>query len=262
MHGIALGVDGGMVVDRCPEKRNHPFVDIVYSVVADPVGEPGSGDGCGEAIHLGLRPHGHVAAVAVAADAEAVRVDRILLCDRVDASHDVAIVAAPEVFDIAPREGFALTVTATRIRAECEIPHRRLGTHSSCVPARHTSSRRASVHVHNEWIFLVGREVFRKHQPAFKLRGSVRPVEVVHTPQAGLTSALTVVNCFHFPTGPAQTSGGVLADWRMTAVSDPFRERETDPRASSPDHRAFPVPLEALTVASPDSPSTSCVNVI
>ena len=31
---------------------------------------------CGEAVGLRLRPHGHVAAVAVAADAEAFRIDQ------------------------------------------------------------------------------------------------------------------------------------------------------------------------------------------
>src|ERR1700734_1397370 len=38
------------------------------------------------------------------------------------------------------------------------------------------------------------------------------------SPHAGLTSALRVVSCFQLPIGPAQTSGGVLPDWRTMAV--------------------------------------------
>src|SRR5450432_3659734 len=87
------------------------------------------------------------------------------------------------------------------------------------------------------------------------------------SPHAGLAAALTVVNCFHWPIGPAQTSGGVPADCRTTAVTLPPTEKEAlgrggVPMASSPfqsDCTALPV---ALTLANPDSPSTFCANVM
>ena len=41
------------------------------------------------------------------------------------AGHDVAIVAAAEIFHVALREGFALSVAAARIGAERKISHRR-----------------------------------------------------------------------------------------------------------------------------------------
>src|ERR1700746_3359155 len=44
------------------------------------------------------------------------------------------------------------------------------------------------------------------------------------SPHAGLTPALSIVSCFQFPIGPAQSSAGVLADCRMTADTDPSRE--------------------------------------
>ena len=69
VHGIALGIHGGIVINRRSKKGNHPLVNLVYTVVADPVGEAGSGDSGGEAMRLRLRPHRHVPAIAVAANA-------------------------------------------------------------------------------------------------------------------------------------------------------------------------------------------------
>src|SRR5580698_6176503 len=40
------------------------------------------------------------------------------------------------------------------------------------------------------------------------------------SPHAGLIAAFRLVSCFHLPMGPAQTSGGVLADCRTIAVTD------------------------------------------
>ena len=37
MHRIAFGVNGGIVVDRSTEKRNHPLVEVVDAVVAQPI---------------------------------------------------------------------------------------------------------------------------------------------------------------------------------------------------------------------------------
>src|SRR2546425_7711710 len=87
------------------------------------------------------------------------------------------------------------------------------------------------------------------------------------SPHAGLAPALTVVNCFHLPIGPAHTSGGVLADCRTTAVTLLSAENKAFgngvvPTASSPFHSVCTAPPLALTLANPDSPSTFCANVI
>src|SRR6201996_9827304 len=42
----APGVHPGIVVDRRSEKWSHPLVDGILSVVALPVGDPGSGQRC------------------------------------------------------------------------------------------------------------------------------------------------------------------------------------------------------------------------
>src|SRR2546421_5268585 len=85
------------------------------------------------------------------------------------------------------------------------------------------------------------------------------------SPHAGLAPALTVVNCLHLPMGPPQTSGGAPADWRITAETEPSREREAEadaPTNSSPVQSDCTVAPEAFTVENPDLPSTFCVNII
>src|SRR5947209_8865118 len=123
VHGVALGVDSGIVVHGAAEERDHPLVDVVLAVVTEPVGESSTGDGGGEAGGLGFRPHGHVSTVAVAVDAEAFGVDWVFAGEGVDGRHDVAIVTASEVFDIGLGEGLALSVGAAGVGAENEIAH-------------------------------------------------------------------------------------------------------------------------------------------
>src|SRR5579864_2734582 len=87
------------------------------------------------------------------------------------------------------------------------------------------------------------------------------------SPHAGFTSALTVVNCFHLPMGPTQISGGLLADWRMTALTDPSLDREAlregaVPATSSPAQRDCAAPPDAWTTENPDLPSTFSAKVI
>src|ERR1700690_3927443 len=62
-----LLIDGGIVIDRRAEKRNHPLADIVQAVIALKVGEARARNG-GSEVRLGLGPHRHVAAVTVSAD--------------------------------------------------------------------------------------------------------------------------------------------------------------------------------------------------
>src|SRR5258708_36413937 len=91
--------------------------------------------------------HGFVPAVAVSANADALGIDRVLLGDRIDASHDVAKVTPAEVLHVALGECLALAITASRVRAESEVAHGRLGTHDFCVPVRGTRRGRPAMHV-------------------------------------------------------------------------------------------------------------------
>src|ERR1700678_2914597 len=110
MHRIALGIDCGIVVHRCTEERNHPFVDVVESVGTQPVREPSSGHRGRETIRLGFGPHGHVSAIAVSLDAESLAVDWIVFQKRVPSSHNVAVIAAAEISYVPLDERLALTV--------------------------------------------------------------------------------------------------------------------------------------------------------
>src|ERR1700683_3389058 len=110
-HRIALGVNRWVVIHRSAEERNHPFIDVVEAVVAQPVGEPGARNRSGETIALRLGPHGHVTAVAVSANADAFGINGILLYEGVHAGHDVAVIAAAEILHIALRERFPLSIT-------------------------------------------------------------------------------------------------------------------------------------------------------
>src|SRR5579864_407459 len=123
VHGITLGIHRRIVVDRSAKEGNHPLVDLIYAIVAEPVRKPGTGHRCRKTMRLRLRPHGHVAAVTVPADTEASRVDGILLRNCVDPGHDVAEIAAAKIFDVPLCEGFPLSVTPARIGAECEVAH-------------------------------------------------------------------------------------------------------------------------------------------
>src|ERR1700740_797787 len=64
--GGALDVNLGIVVDGLAEKGNHPLVDFVLAVIAEPVGDTGAGHGRFEAVGFCHTPHGHEATVAPA----------------------------------------------------------------------------------------------------------------------------------------------------------------------------------------------------
>src|ERR1700749_3396675 len=88
------------------------------------------------------------------------------------------------------------------------------------------------------------------------------------SPHEGLSAAFLEVICFHWPIGPAQTSGGCANDWRMTAEFLPSDEIET--AVPHPVALICPgscasvstLPLLRSTVAIPASPSTSSPNMI
>src|SRR5579859_2541335 len=83
------------------------------------------------------------------------------------------------------------------------------------------------------------------------------------SPQAGVRPTLRAVIGFHWPMGPAQTSGGWASDCRTTAADLPSAESETavpQPLAvncSGACASVSIVPPATSTVATPLSPSTS-----
>src|SRR5580704_8204840 len=77
--------------------------------------------GRGEELRLSFSPHRHVAAVAVPANTDALRVDRILPGHCIDASHNVAEVAASKILHISLGEGLALSVAAARVGAQGKV---------------------------------------------------------------------------------------------------------------------------------------------
>jgi len=72
-------------------------------------------------------PHGHVAAIAPAGQAEPVGVDRRDFQRCVHTCEDVLEIAVAEVSYVGPGEGFALAVTAARIRKEKQNSRLRAG---------------------------------------------------------------------------------------------------------------------------------------
>src|SRR5579863_399496 len=81
-------------------------------------------------------------------------------------------------------------------------------------------------------------------------------------PHSGCRSRLMWVICFHWPMGPAHTSGGWVKDWRTVAAILPSRESETptpkpfEPRRSAPVYKVEMAPESKFTEATPLLPST------
>ena len=103
--GRALGVDGRIVVDRRAEVGHHPLINVILAVIAQPIGEACSGHGSAETIRLRDRPHGHVAAITPAGDADAIRSIGAVLDGLIHAGQDVAEIAIAEIFDVRARKG-------------------------------------------------------------------------------------------------------------------------------------------------------------
>src|ERR1700676_1502777 len=66
------------------------------------------------------------------------------------------------------------------------------------------------------------------------------------SPHAGLTSALRLVSCFQLPMGPAQASGGVLADCRTIAVINLSPVNERPGTQASPEGVAVSSPVQSV----------------
>src|SRR6185437_12557713 len=122
----------------------------------------------------GLRfcPHGHVSAIAVAANANFVSIDGKLLDHGVDASHEVAIITAPEILDVALGESFALTIAAAGIGTKYEPAKKRSGTHVAHrggIPLRIAGPTRPAVNAENERIFLRRIVILGERKPSFNV---------------------------------------------------------------------------------------------
>ena len=102
-----------------------------------------------EPVRLRDGPHRHVAAVAPAEDAEAVRVDRRDAQHLVDPREHVAQVAAAEVLDVGAREGLAEPVAAARVGKEHEVALRRQGAVPPRGPADRLVGGRTAVDGHD-----------------------------------------------------------------------------------------------------------------
>jgi len=177
--GSAFGVDLWIVVDGFTEERNHPLIDFVFAVVAEPVGDAGSGHSGAEAIGLRDGPHGHVAAIAPAGDAQAVRIDGSGFEGFVDAGHDVAKIAVAEIANVGEREGFAHAETAAGIGLEDEVAgsgegH---GEIAGAGPGGGNGGAWAAVNVNNHRIFLRGLEIAGIDEPALDVEVFIFPVD-------------------------------------------------------------------------------------
>src|ERR1700674_5076531 len=71
------------------------------------------------------------------------------------------------------------------------------------------------------------------------------------SPQAGCTALFKLVSRFQPPIGPAQTSGGELANWRTTAVTDPSWENEPPGTQAALVVAASSSPVQSVRTAPP-----------
>ncbi len=173
--GAGLGVDGGVVVDGGAEEGNHPLIDGVLTVVAEPVGEAGAGDGGLEAMGLGDGEHGHEAAVAPAGDALAVGIDGVFGFHEVQAGLDVLEVAVAEVLAIGLGEGLALAEAAAGVRLQLEVAV--IGPEVLGAPAGGNGGRGAAVDGDDDRVFLPGVVVGGEGEPALHVKGTIAPLD-------------------------------------------------------------------------------------
>ena len=184
----AFGVDLGVVVNGFAEERDHPLVDEIFAVVALPVGETGAGHGGFEAVGLRDGPHGHVAAVAPAADTEAIRIDGRDFDGFVDAGHDVLEVAVAKILDVGASERLALAEAAARIRLQDEIAGAGEGriVIGCAGPFGEDGGAGTAVNADDQRIFFVGIEIARVEKPALDFESAVFPVDTFGFAPSGL----------------------------------------------------------------------------
>src|SRR5215472_390454 len=88
-NGGAAGIHRWIIVNRRTEVRNHPFINLVLSVVALPVRNSSAGNCGGETVGLCNGPHGHEPSVAPSGNTQPIGVDGMLWNHGIDATQNV-----------------------------------------------------------------------------------------------------------------------------------------------------------------------------
>src|SRR5436853_3226155 len=190
----AFPVDLGIVVNRLAEKRDHPLVDFVLSIVAEPVGDACPGHGGFEAVSLRDAPHGHEAAIAPAGQAEAAGIDGSDAKGFIHTGKDVTKIAVPEIADVGLRESFALPEAASRIALKNKVAGAREGHREAprIRPSRLHRRARAAVNYHDQGIFFRGIEIAGIGEPALHIVAIVFPVEALGFSPSGFHGGIAM----------------------------------------------------------------------
>src|SRR6266404_967212 len=117
-NGRAASVDLRIVIDRGPEERNQPEINLVFPIVALEVCQSSAGHGGGKAIGLRDRPHRHIPAITPAGNAQAVLVHGSFLEHLVHAGHDVTEIAITKILHVGAGKRLTLAKAAARIGKE------------------------------------------------------------------------------------------------------------------------------------------------
>ena len=153
--GRAFGVNVGIVVNGFAEKWNHPLIDFVFTVVALIICDARPGHGSFEAVGLRNGPHGHVAAVTPASDAETIRIDGCGFERFIDAGQNITKIAITKIAHVGAGEAFTLAETAARVRHQDKISGRseRESEIAAAGPSGKHCSTRATVNFDDHRIF-------------------------------------------------------------------------------------------------------------
>src|SRR6266571_1475854 len=176
-----LRINLGIVIDGCAEERDHPLINLVFSVVALEIRQPRAGDGSSKAVGLCDRPHRHVTAIAPASDAESMLINRCFLQGLIHSAHNVAKIAIPEVLHVGAGKGLALSEASARVGHEHEIP-RRGERDTKAVWARPTGvghSAGAAVDLYHHGILFCRVKIYGKKQPALQVESVILPMNTL-----------------------------------------------------------------------------------
>src|SRR6185437_514545 len=119
--GRAFGIDLRIVIDGRAEERNHPFIDLIFPVIALEIGNACAGHSRSKALCLGDSPHGHVSAITPAGNAQAVLVDGSFFQHLINTGKNVTKISVAKIFYVRTSKGLTLAKTAARIRHENKV---------------------------------------------------------------------------------------------------------------------------------------------
>src|SRR6185312_2357831 len=117
----ALGIDLRIVIYRRAEEWDHPFINLIFTIVALVLGNARPGYSRSEAICLRDRPHGHVAAVAPARNAQTMLIHRSLFQHLIDTRKNVAEISIAKIFYIGAGKCLSFSKAAARVGKENEV---------------------------------------------------------------------------------------------------------------------------------------------